>query len=1356
LARVREVIKTAKLLEVEPDRKVDFNAILIKIASSETIRKWSFGEVKKPETINYRTFRPEKDGLFCEKIFGPTKDWECYCGKYKRIKYREIICDRCGVQVTTSKVRRERMGHIELSSPVAHIWFLKSIPSRIGVLLDMSIKDLERVIYYESYIVTDSGSTTLAKRQLLTEEDLQKCKQTFGTSAFKYKIGAEAIKELLKEIDVEEISKKLKVEVKSTNSIPKKKELIKKLKIVENFRRSSNKPDWMIIDILPVIPPDLRPLVPLDGSRFASSDLNDLYRRVINRNNRLKRLVEAKAPDIIIHNEKRMLQEAVDALFDNGRRGTVVRGSRNKPLKSLSDMLKGKQGRFRQNLLGKRVDYSGRSVIVVGPELKFYQCGIPKKMLLELFKPFIIKKLEDRGYVHTVKSARKMVEDVKPEVWEILEEVIKEHPVLLNRAPTLHRQGIQAFEAVPMEGSAIRIHPLVCTAFNADFDGDQMAVHVPLSPEAIIEARTLIFSTNNIFSTSNSHPLASPAREIVAGCSYLTKDRKNVSGEGMIFSDFEEVILAYELGKIALHAKIKVRIEQKELLETTVGRVIFNSVLPKGSKYINKEVAKRELSGIVTDCYKKFGNSDTVVTLDRLKDLGFRFATKSGLTIGIDDMKVPPEKGELIKTAKIEVEKIHTQYRKGIITNVERYNKVIDVWISTSDKVAEKMREGMKKDRDGFNPIYMMVESGSRGTPSQVRQLAAMRGVMQKPTQKVSGEVGEFIEQPIIANFREGLTVLEYFISTHGSRKGIADTALKTANAGYLTRRLVDVAQDVIITEDDCKTIRGVTVGAIKEGSDILEPLRDRLVGRVAVDNVVDILTDELLVKANEVIDEEKSVKIEKAGIEKIRIRSVLTCETRWGVCAKCYGWNLGYRRLAEIGEAVGIIAAQSIGEPGTQLTLRTFHIGGTASRTIEQPIIETKNGGKVSYHNIKFLNTKDGKMLILNRQSEVSIFNDVSKTKEVYEIPYASEVFFKEGESAKKGAVIAKWDMYNTPIFCEKHGRIEYKDIIDDVTIKEETDKVTNIQKKIVIPHKEDKLHPRINILDDKKNVISTHSIPIGANLNIPDGEMVEAGAILAKIPRDLGKTGDITGGLPRVSELFEARKPKDCATITEIDGNVVFGGIEKRLRKIIVKNEGGIEKEYLVPQGKHLTVSDSEKVIAGDSLTVGSINPHDILRVKGENAAQEYLLEKIQEVYRVQDVMVNDKHIEIIVRQMLRKVRIEDPGNTSFLVGQEVDKFMFREENAMVIKKKGKPATARPLLLGVTKASLSTESFFAAASFQETTRVLTEAATVGKTDVLKGLKENIIIGRLIPAGTGIYRNIEISSEETEKKEEE
>jgi len=1475
VARVREVIKNAKPIEAEVERKQDFSSISIKIASPETIIKWSHGEVKKPETINYRTYRPEKDGLFDEKIFGPTKDWECYCGKYKRIKYREIVCERCGVQVTSSKVRRERMGHIKLSSPVTHIWFLKSIPSRIGVLLEMTTKDLERVIYYESYIVIDPGTTGLPKRQLLSEENLQKMLRELGEKSFKYNIGAEAIRELLREIDLETLSAELKAEIKDTKSANKKKDSIKRLRIVENFRKSGNKPEWMVLEALPVIPPDLRPLVPLDGSRFASSDLNDLYRRVINRNNRLKRLMDAKAPGIIINNEKRMLQEGVDALFDNGRRGVPVKSNRNKPLKSLADMLKGKQGRFRQNLLGKRVDYSGRSVIVVGPELKLYQAGIPKKMLLELFKPFIIKKLEDKGYVHTVKSARKMVESVKPEVWEILEEVIKDHPVMLNRAPTLHRQGIQGFEIVPIEGSAIRVHPLVCTAFNADFDGDQMAVHVPLSPEAIIECRTLLLSTNNIFATSSGEPLATPSREIVAGIAYMTKLKTKAKGEGKVFSSFQEAVLAYDSGRISLHSRVvvpkkgfageklieqesekieerdkerkiksKVYIESRKqfgitaeteipanILVTSVGRIIVFRCLSEGVSFPNKELNKRELSDLVEECFKLYGISGTVGLLDRLKDLGFEYATKSGLTIGIDDMIIPTMKEEYIKHAEKEAEKIADQYTRGIITDTERYHKHIDVWMEATNKVSRSLEEELKNDKEGFNPISIMVHSGSRGNIMQVRQLIGMRGLMAKPLQNITGGKDEIVEYPIKSNFRSGLSVIEYFISTHGGRKGLADTALKTSEAGYLTRRLVDVAQDVIITEDDCGTKNGTRVDKIgtEENHDkALQRFKERIIGRVALFNIADLLTAEIYAKAGEIIDSDKAERIARSDqIDTIMIRSSITCAAKRGICAMCYGENLSTKRIVDIGETVGIIAAQSIGEPGTQLTLRTFHIGGNVDKVAKGEIEVKKeyleHDGEVSYSNIKFGENSDGEMIIVNRETTLNVNYKVknrSKT-DSYKLPFGTVIYFKEGETFEGRAlkekqkvthnrikelekerneardvggeianrikelkkiteekIIAKWDTINEPILSFVQGRIEYDGLVEGVTYKEEVDKVTKLLTRIVIKNKGEGQQPYIRIIDAKGKVLASYALPEEAHILAKDKDKIKAFDVLGTRRRARGKnSGDITSGLPRVAELFEARKPKELATISEIEGVVQIGEIEKRMRKITVNNNtaklknDALEKigqerkwiesaEYSVPQGKHILVSTGEVVSAGDQLTDGAPDPRDYLMVQGEKATQEYLLEKIQEVYSSQGVKVNDKHIEIIVKQMLRKVKITDPGDTAFLEGQEVDKKIYEEENSKMLKDQ-KKAHGEPILQGITKASLSTESFFAAASFQETTRVLTDAATSGKVDYLKGLKENIIIGRLIPAGTGssVYRGIMLENEskkEAAVKEEE
>ncbi len=1332
-----------------------FNAIRISLASPEVIRDWSRGEVKKPETINYRTFKPERDGLFCERIFGPVKDWECSCGKYKRIRYKGVVCDRCGVEITLSKVRRERLGHIELVAPVTHIWYFKGVPSRIAYLLNIAARALEKVIYYESYIVTDPGDTPLAKKQMLSDEDYRGFREQYG-NAFKAKMGAEAIRDLLREIDLEEMSTKFHLDME-TSSMQKKKEIVKRLKVVEAFRKSGNKPEWMVLEVIPVIPPELRPLVPLDGGRFATSDLNDLYRRVINRNNRLKKLIDLKAPDVIIRNEKRMLQEAVDALFDNGRRGHAVKGPGNRPLKSLSDMLKGKQGRFRQNLLGKRVDYSGRSVIVVGPELKLWQCGLPKKMALELFKPFIIKKLEERGYVHTIKSAKKMVERVKPEVWDILEEALEDHPVMLNRAPTLHRQGIQAFLPVLVEGKAIRIHPLVCAAFNADFDGDQMAVHVPLSSEAQLEARVLMLSTNNILSTASGRPIIVPSQDIVLGCYYLTKDMEGDQGEGQVYSSAEEVMIALEAGTVATHAKIKVRIGG-QITEITAGRIFFNQeVVPVSLRYVNKLMNKKELTNLVAQCYKSLGTYQTVLMLDKMKEVGFEYATQAGITVGIDDIQIPGNKTEMIDQAKKEVAFIERQYQQGVITDGERYNKVIDIWTHTTDNIAEVMMGGLSRDRQGFNPIYMMADSGARGSKMQIRQLAGMRGLMAKPQQKITGQVGEIIESPIIANFREGLTVLEYFISTHGARKGLADTALKTADAGYLTRRLVDVAQDVIISEDDCGTLNGISIGAIREGSEVIEPMKERILGRVALDNVVDLLSDEVLVRSGQEIDEEIAEKIENAVVERIRIRSVLTCESRRGACAKCYGRNLATGYTVEVGEAVGIIAAQSIGEPGTQLTLRTFHIGGTASRVLEISKVEVKNDGIIHFHNARLIKNSEGNQIVLNRNAELGVYDDKGAERELYPLPYGTVLKVQDGDKVKKNDVVALWDLYNVPIFTEHSGKVEFEDIVEGRTMKEQTDESTGLIGRVIIDHREESMHPQIVIRDDKKNVLANYAIPTGAYFTVDNGVLIKAGDVLAKIPREISKTRDITGGLPRVAELFEARKPKGAAIISEIDGLVHFAGMLRGMRKLMVKHETGVEKEYLVPQGKHLNVRDGDRVQAGEPLTDGPINPHDILEIKGENEVQEYLVNKVQEVYRLQGVTINDKHIEVIVRQLLRKVMIEDAGDTGQLVGTQVYRFGFRDENERVSKSGGRPATARPILLGITKASLGTESFISAASFQETTRVLTEAAIAGKIDELKGLKENVIMGHLISAGTGMDHLQDLRAElEGEKKPEE
>ncbi len=1326
---------------------VEFSAIRIQLASPETIRQWSYGEVTKPETINYRSFKPERDGLFCERIFGPVKDWECNCGKYKRIRYRGVICDKCKVEVTQAKVRRERLGHIELAVPVSHIWYFKGIPSRMGQLLDLSVRDIERVLYYESYIVIDPGETPLKKRQLITEDEYLEMEEKYP-GQFRAEMGAPAIKELLKEIDLDELSTELRARVRVETSAQRKRETLKRLKLVEAFRTSGNRPEWMIMDVIPVLPPDLRPLVPLEGGRFATSDLNDLYRRVINRNNRLKKLMEIRAPEVILRNEKRMLQEAVDALFDNGRRSRAVRGPGNRPLKSLSDMLKGKQGRFRQNLLGKRVDYSGRSVIVVGPELKMHQCGLPKSMALELFKPFIIKKLEDKGYVQTVKSAKKLVERERPEVWDILEEIIKDHPVLLNRAPTLHRLGIQAFEPVLVEGKAIKIHPLVCQAFNADFDGDQMAVHVPLSFEAQLESRVLMLSINNILSPANGRPLASPTQDMVLGCFYLTKERSLKEGEKRrIFAQTEDVISAYNLGELKLHDPIRVQINGKSI-DTIVGRVIFNDILPDEIGFINETLDKKALEKLVGDCHRLLGPYRTSLFLDKLKELGFEFATLSGLTVGIDDIVVPEAKDEIIQRANQQVQKIHRNYQRGIITDGERYNQVIDNWTNVTTKIGTIMFQNLAKVDDGFNPIYMMAASGARGSKEQIRQLAGMRGLMAKPQKRMTGQMGEIIETPITSNFKEGLSVLEYFISTHGARKGLADTALKTADAGYLTRRLVDVAQDAIINEEDCGTILGLNITALKEGEEIIEPLGDRVLGRVAAEDVIDPITNELIVAAGEEIDEKAAAAIDESAIDTVKIRSVLTCESARGVCAKCYGRNLSTGRLVNIGEAVGVIAAQSIGEPGTQLTLRTFHIGGTAGRIAEESKITAKWDGVAKLINVRAEHYKDGSLVVLSTKGELHLYeNDKIRTR--YTVPYGAKLLVADGEEVKKGQVLFEWDPYSSPILAEKSGTARYYDIIDEVTVREELDEKTGLRQRVVIEHRDKTIHPRI-LIESGGKTVGEYPIPTGAHLMVHDGEKVVVGDLLAKIPREIAKTRDITGGLPRVAELFEARKPKDRATVSEIDGVVEFRGIARGMRRIVVRGETGEEMEYLIPHGKHLRVRNGDYVKAGDKLSEGPINPHDILRIKGINAVQEYLVNEIQEVYRLQGVRINDKHIEVIVRQMLEKVRIEEPGDTNFLEGEQVDKVRVREENERVAPK-GKPATFQPLLLGITKASLSTESFISAAAFQETTRVLTEAAINGARDRLLGLKENVIIGHLIPAGTGVARNrnIKVVAEE-------
>jgi len=1348
-----------------PKDPTEFEAIRIKLASPEKMREWSYGEVKKPETINYRTFKPERDGLFCAKIFGPIKDWECICGKYKRMKHRGIVCDKCGVEVIQSKVRRERLGHIELASPVAHIWFLKGVPSRIGTLLDITMRHLERVLYFENYIVIDPGDTSLKDKELLSEEDYKKKTSEYG-SRFKAGMGAEAIRELLRGVDLDALYAELKTKINETVSLGIKKKLTKRLKVVEAFRKSGNKPDWMIMDVIPVLPPDLRPLVPLEGGRFATSDLNDLYRRVINRNNRLKRLTGLKAPSVIIKNEKRMLQEAVDALFDNGRRGRVLKTTTKRPLKSLSDMIKGKQGRFRQNLLGKRVDYSGRSVIVVGPDLRLHQCGLPKKMALELFKPFIFNKLEEKGYATTIKAAKKLVEKEQPEVWDALEEVIREHPVLLNRAPTLHRLGIQAFDPVLVEGKAIKLHPLVCTAFNADFDGDQMAVHVPLSIEAQIEARVLMLSVNNILSSANGKPIIVPTQDMVLGIYYLLKEGKGSKGEGKIFADPEDVRIAYDAGILDKHAKIKVRMDGK-FVETTTGRIIFSEILPKGISFsmINKDMTKKELGKIIEYIYKKSGKRDTVVFLDNLERLGFEYATKAGISICMDDMHIPTTKPELIHNAELEVIEVQKQYADGLITHGERYNKVIDIWANVTEKVADEMmkelgaEEGKTfseeelKERRSFNSIFMMADSGARGSAAQIRQLAGMRGLMAKPS-------GEIIETPITANFREGLTPLQYFISTHGARKGLADTALKTANAGYLTRRLVDVAQDVIIAEDDCGTADGIIVTSLVEGGEIIQPLEDRILGRIAVEDIKDPITKELIMKRNQEIDEELTQKIVDAGIDRVKIRSVLTCQAKFGVCTKCYGMDLARGETVEIGEAVGIIAAQSIGEPGTQLTLRTFHIGGAVSKVVEQTVLEAKNSGTIKFINISTVRNSEGLLVVMNRNGGIAVGDSEGREKEKYSVVYGAKLMVKNGQKVGIGQKLVEWDPYSTPILTELGGKIALGDIVEGVSVKEEVDETTGLSRKVIIDYPAN-MRPRVSIKDEHGKVtlkipgtnnLARYLLPSGAHVLVDKNDIVFPGDILAKIPRETTKTKDITGGLPRVAELFEARRPKEQAIVTEIDGMVEFRGAQKGMRVVVVKGgEGGDNtREYLIPKGKHVSVHQGDWVMAGEPLMDGAVNPQNILDILGPQELQSYLVDEVQKVYRLQGVSINDKHIEVIVRQMMKKVRIEDPGDTPFLISEQVDRRTFQEENVRVKAEGGKPAQGKPLLLGITKASLSTDSFVSAASFQETTRVLTEAAISGAVDELRGLKENVIMGRIIPAGTGMpkYKNTFVKRE--------
>jgi DNA-directed RNA polymerase subunit beta' len=1360
----------------KPKDPLSFSAIRISLASPEKIRQWSHGEVKKPETINYRTFKPERDGLFCAKIFGPVKDYECNCGKYKRMKHRGVVCEKCGVEVIQSKVRRERLGHITLATPVAHIWFLKSLPSRIGAILDITLKELERVLYCESYIILDGMQTPLSKGEVVSEERYQQLIDEYGYDAFTASMGGEAILEMLKAIDVHGLSEELRDGMRGTSSEAKRKKLAKRLKVIEAFKESGNRPEWMMLTVIPVLPPDLRPLVPLDGGRFATSDLNDLYRRVINRNNRLKRLVELNAPEIIIRNERRMLQEAVDALFDNGRRGKTITGPNKRPLKSLSDMLKGKQGRFRQNLLGKRVDYSGRSVIVVGPALKLHQCGLPKLMALELFKPFIYNKLEERGLVTTIKSAKKMVEKGKAEVWDILEEVITEHPVMLNRAPTLHRLGIQAFEPVLIEGKAIQLHPLVCAAFNADFDGDQMAVHVPLSIEAQMEARVLMMSTNNILSPASGRPIINPTQDIVLGLYYMTRERPYAKGNFApgrkpsdrrgIYSGAEEVQMAYDNGEVDLHANIRCRVGGK-LVDTTVGRVLVGELLPSQLPfdYVNKVLDKKALSSLIDACYRTCRNKETVLLADHLRTMGFEQAARAGISICMDDMVIPDSKKVILDSSQAEVETVIEQYQEGLITDGERYNKVVDIWADAADRIASDLLEGIGKEEivdpetketkltPSFNPIFMMADSGARGSNQQIRQLAGMRGLMAKPS-------GEIIENPIKANFREGLTVLEYFISTHGARKGLADTALKTANSGYLTRRLVDVAQDAVVTEYDCETLDGIWTGALEEGGEIVQTLGERILGRVALEDIIDPVTGEVLVPGGGDIDEDAVRRIEDAGIEKVIIRSVLTCQATRGICVQCYGRDLARGYKVNIGEAVGVIAAQSIGEPGTQLTMRTFHIGGAAARgRIEQSSLEARSEGVAKLENAQIVQRSDGQVVIMNRHAIIKIADDSGRERERYNLTYGAYLKVKEGDRVKKGQTLSEWDPYAIPLLTEVSGTVKYGDVIEGVTMEERLDEVTGLSRRVVTESRDPSARPRVSVKDPqtgetivRDNVPARYFLPVGANIIPQEGQTVEAGEIIAKIPRETTKTKDITGGLPRVAELFEARKPKDHAIVADIDGTVSFGKDTKGKRKLLLTPEvGGEPREHLFAKGRHLTVKEGDFVRAGEPLMDGPNNPHDILRVKGEKTLAAWLVNEIQQVYRLQGVTINDKHIETIVRCMLRRVRIKEVGDSTFLVDEHVDKREFERENEKVIARGGKPAVAEPLLLGITKASLSGDSFISASSFQETTKVLTEACIAGRIDHLRGLKENVIMGRLIPAGTGLpaYKRLDVLVED-------
>lgn len=1339
-----------------------FDSIRISIASPERIRSWSFGEIKKPETINYRTFKPERDGLFCARIFGPVKDYECLCGKYKRMKYKGITCEKCGVEVTLQKVRRERMGHIELAAPVAHIWFLKSLPSRIGLLTDMTLKDLEKVLYFESYVVVEPGLTPLKEKELLTEEQYWTAVDEYGEDAFTVSIGAEAIRAMLSDIDLEDEREHLREEMRETSSEAKRKKLVKRLKLVEAFMESGSRPEWMIMEVVPVIPPELRPLVPLDGGRFATSDLNDLYRRVINRNNRLKRLIELHAPDIIVRNEKRMLQESVDALFDNGRRGRAITGANKRPLKSMSDMLKGKQGRFRQNLLGKRVDYSGRSVIVVGPELKLHECGLPKKMALELFKPFIYAKLELYGMASTIKAAKRMLEKERPEVWDILEEVIREHPVLLNRAPTLHRLGIQAFEPKLIEGKAIQLHPLVCAAFNADFDGDQMAVHVPLSLEAQLEARVLMMSTNNILSPSNGQPIIVPSQDIILGLYYLSMERDGEKGEGMVIADSGEIHHALDNDVLTLHTKITSRYETvdedgnaiQQRVQTTPGRMLISEILPRNHRIpfdlINKLLTKKEISNLLDQVYRHCGQKETVIFADRMMGLGFGHACRAGISFGKDDLIIPKAKEKLVSDTEKKTKEYEQQYMDGLITQGEKYNKVVDAWSHCTDLVAEEMMKGISGEADPkalINSVYMMAHSGARGSAAQMKQLAGMRGLMAKPS-------GEIIETPIISNFKEGLTVLEYFNSTHGARKGLADTALKTANSGYLTRRLVDVAQDCIITEPDCGSTDGLTAEAVVEGGNVVASLGERILGRSASVDVIHPVTNEVLVKAGQLIEEPHVVAVEEADIETVKIRSVLTCDSEVGVCGSCYGRDLARGTPVNIGEAVGVIAAQSIGEPGTQLTMRTFHIGGAAQRGSEQSAVEATTDATVKLENCQTVKNSDGVLIVMSRNAEVALIDTKKRERARHRIPYGAKLLTKDKAKAKRGDKLAEWDPYTLPIITEKEGTISYVDLVEGLSITEQADEATGISYKVVTDWKSQPkgtdLKPRITMRDKKGEVImlddeheARYFLSVDSVLSVENGQEVHAGDVLARIPREGAKTRDITGGLPRVAELFEARKPKDHAIISDVDGRVEFGKDYKNKRRVIVVPSVGDEPhEFLIPKGKHISVQEGDYVKRGDALMDGNPVPHDILTVMGVEALAQYLISEIQDVYRLQGVRINDKHIEIITRQMLQKVEIVDPGDTTFLTGELVDRTEYDEVNAKAKSDGDRLATYVPVLQGITKASLQTKSFISAASFQETTRVLTEAAVSGKQDSLIGLKENVIVGRLIPAGTGAVMN--------------